>query len=512
MKNIAELKIEQKVLGGYPDLLKKNEEEMAKWEDTANNLNVEIYNTNQAMKELYEDVANDVIDVYKQMYQEQQDVALKAIDKESEALDKAHEKKMEQYDDELEKMQEIAQEKLDAIDKNESERDYGRELGKMQSEAQRVQDQINKLALDNSLEGKAKKAELEKELQELQENISEYQHDREVELRKEAISEELDAKKEQIDKEREIDNEKLEKDKEALTKKSEEISQYYEDLMNDERVWAEMREEVLHGNITNLQKTMGGFTTYLKDNMEEIGTSISQNLIDKIKEAQDTLAGLEGGMEDGKNTWDGWDDKKDWRNGQVRFKKDSQSYYIDAKGELVKGQMIDKGSSRKLYGYDEERDMYNIGANHWVKAKDVQKFGDGGYTGNWGSNEGKIAILHEKEQVLKADDTQNIFKAAKELREIGDISDIKDKLGGKYMPGHMADKLDVMKDIKEYFKFKPKIPIPKIHLPTIAPAVTPTNRPGEICVNVHIANMNGTESDAKRVFNVIGNAMKRRGI
>jgi hypothetical protein len=38
------------------------------------------------------------------------------------------------------------------------------------------------------------------------------------------------------------------------------------------------------------------------------------------------------------------------------------------------------------------------------------KFDTGGYTGAWG-NEGKIAVLHEKELVLNKDDTRNILRA-----------------------------------------------------------------------------------------------------
>jgi hypothetical protein len=41
----------------------------------------------------------------------------------------------------------------------------------------------------------------------------------------------------------------------------------------------------------------------------------------------------------------------------------------------------------------------------------------GGYTGAWGPN-GKLAILHEKEQVLNKEDTQNLFDAVALLKLI----------------------------------------------------------------------------------------------
>ena len=40
----------------------------------------------------------------------------------------------------------------------------------------------------------------------------------------------------------------------------------------------------------------------------------------------------------------------------------------------------------------------------------------GGYTGNWNSSDGKIAMLHEKELVLNKEDTSNILSAVDLIR------------------------------------------------------------------------------------------------
>lgn len=42
----------------------------------------------------------------------------------------------------------------------------------------------------------------------------------------------------------------------------------------------------------------------------------------------------------------------------------------------------------------------------------------GGYTGDWNSDEGRIAVLHEKELVLNKDDTKNFLDGIKILRHI----------------------------------------------------------------------------------------------
>jgi hypothetical protein len=46
------------------------------------------------------------------------------------------------------------------------------------------------------------------------------------------------------------------------------------------------------------------------------------------------------------------------------------------------------------------------------------------YTGDWGTSEGKWAILHEKEQVFNKDDTEKLLNAASILRTIDLQADI----------------------------------------------------------------------------------------
>lgn len=59
------------------------------------------------------------------------------------------------------------------------------------------------------------------------------------------------------------------------------------------------------------------------------------------------------------------------------------------------------------------------GAIAWVKSEDLIGLRTGGYTGNFSnSQEGRIAVLHEKEIVLNQSDTSNLLDAVKILRNI----------------------------------------------------------------------------------------------
>ena len=64
-----------------------------------------------------------------------------------------------------------------------------------------------------------------------------------------------------------------------------------------------------------------------------------------------------------------------------------------------------------------------FGKNKWNKAikdKTIQSYDTGGYTGEWsdGPRDGRLAMLHQKELVLNANDTQHILDAVDIVRDI----------------------------------------------------------------------------------------------
>lgn len=70
--------------------------------------------------------------------------------------------------------------------------------------------------------------------------------------------------------------------------------------------------------------------------------------------------------------------------------------------------------------------LYN---KYWSKRNELLtkyaygKFDTGGYTGDW-DGDGKFAMLHQKEIVLNADDTENFLKAIDVVRQISDVIDL----------------------------------------------------------------------------------------
>ena len=72
------------------------------------------------------------------------------------------------------------------------------------------------------------------------------------------------------------------------------------------------------------------------------------------------------------------------------------------------------------YELSDTQDLF--GYTSWYKSEHLQKYNTGGYTGEWGP-EGKLAMLHQKELVLNADDTSNILQTVAFMRELVSMLD-----------------------------------------------------------------------------------------
>ena len=74
----------------------------------------------------------------------------------------------------------------------------------------------------------------------------------------------------------------------------------------------------------------------------------------------------------------------------------------------------------------EHNGLYGASNIEWIKKaiKEAAHADTGMYTGNWGSPEGRLAVLHEKELVLNKDDTSNFLSAIGMIRDISSMIDL----------------------------------------------------------------------------------------
>lgn len=284
-QTIQSLKGLSKELSVGSDAWKSNQDQIEQWTDKLESVDDASREASKNLVDLRKDLANDIIDIYKDVYEKQKDIALDAIEELDKAEEERHKTATENIEKEYEDFEESINKRLALIDEQASEEDYNKQLTKTQKEAQDIQNKLNVLSLDDSIEAKAQREELEKEHKEKLEEIEEMQNDRSKDLRKKNLQGQLDAYKKDVDKKKDAEDDKYDAAKKSLEKEKEATEQKFEDLINDEREFARIREEVMAGNLSNIEVDFKEFETFLDGNMKTIGQSISLNLIDKLKEA-----------------------------------------------------------------------------------------------------------------------------------------------------------------------------------------------------------------------------------
>lgn len=255
-------------------------------------------------KKVEDDLVNKLINAYKNYIQEKRDAHIKSIDDEIKRENERHDAVMDNYKDEMDLFRKNIQDKLKLIDQQEAQRNYDQDINNLEQERHTVQGQYNLLLLDNSHEAKAKRKKLQEQLQQIDDEISEKRHDREIELRKESLNEQLETKENEISQKEELENEFHEKELSLLDDKKKYWEQYYTDKLNDERKFQEIRSKIQKGEFASLKQEFEDFNTWLKEtmpdleitltgSMDKVGTSIRQNIIEELKKAIDLIDSFE---------------------------------------------------------------------------------------------------------------------------------------------------------------------------------------------------------------------------
>ncbi|TCI26764.1 hypothetical protein EVJ32_05145 [Exiguobacterium sp. SH5S4] len=342
------------------EFVKRYSEELLSLEDSVNSLN-------SAQKDMLGGFSDSMIETIREALEAQRDAEIKSIEKIQQEREKAiqrernvrqnaHEKTMKELDKEREKMNDFFDERIKRLDEQNDERSHQKQMDEYSEREQEIRSSINRISMDDSFEAKAKRKELMKELQTLQEEREEYLYQRDFEKQKEAIDKERELYEKNLDDKQKVEDENYEKFEEDMDRREEaesalfdkmleDLNKYYDDVLNDERKWNEIREQAMKGNFDEVKRmanemlidTSKGFRTmydnlgktyqdvlkdlsYLYDDTEyetialadtiskalgdivhtsqssfdSLGQVLQTNYIDKLKEALDLLSQLTG--------------------------------------------------------------------------------------------------------------------------------------------------------------------------------------------------------------------------
>ncbi|MDM5232591.1 peptidoglycan DD-metalloendopeptidase family protein [Lysinibacillus pakistanensis] len=287
-----------------PDDIKALKEDLQNYNLELKNKKSEILKTETQIESKIikqkKDLAETLIKVYKDYIQEQKDAVIRQYELETEAENKRHENIMKNIDDERNKFREAIEERLRLIDRQEAERDYSMDIDKLEKEKNDIQRQIALLSLDDSHEAKSKRKKLEEQLFNIEEDIQEKRHDRDIELQKQSLNDLLEMKDKEIDGKSKAEDDYHNQELKRIDDLKSYWEQHYNDLLNDERKFAQIREDIVSGNFENLRLEFGGFIDWLETTMPELGNTldgtmkavgltIRQNIIDTLKEAMNLM-------------------------------------------------------------------------------------------------------------------------------------------------------------------------------------------------------------------------------
>ncbi|MGM9988891.1 MAG: phage tail tape measure protein [Bacillaceae bacterium] len=202
--------------------------------------------TNKDLTEAQKDLLNnELIDRTKELY----DIEQQLIDQRKQMADRA----IDTMKELLEAQKKVAVDTIDnmisEIDKIAEEADYAENLRKAQKDRQKILDEMDKLALDGSDSARKRMSELAEELNSADESINDM-----------------------------VEENTRNKRKENLEQERERIEKEYDDILNDEEMWENVRTDIIDGKTSEITKSFTNMLNSIANQTDILGKSVVNNL------------------------------------------------------------------------------------------------------------------------------------------------------------------------------------------------------------------------------------------
>lgn len=255
-------------------------------------------------KKQKEEIANKLIEAYKSYIQQRRDEHMRALDAEMSAEQRRHNAVMKNYERELEAFRRSTEDKLRMLDEEEAEHDYDKEIDELTKDRDEVVRKLNLWSNDDSLRAKEERKKLEEELDEIDEEIKEKRYKRDLELRRNDLDKKLEEKEREVQDFMDAEDQKYDEFTYNLEQQRRAWEDHYDNLLNDERKFAEIREQIMNDNfeaikeefqeyIDEMSATMPELEASMDGTMRSVGNSIRRNIIDALQEAIELMSNFE---------------------------------------------------------------------------------------------------------------------------------------------------------------------------------------------------------------------------
>jgi hypothetical protein len=350
-----------------------------------------------------EQFADQQIDLLQEMY-----------DKKIELLEAERDKELDILDERLSNYEQYINDKIDKLNEEAETEDFESRRTELLEEQNALQNEIDILSLNDSESAQARKIALQEQLAELKKELANLQRDRDRKLREDNLQEELDSYQAEI-----------EAQKEAVQSKYDSEIYAMQELAKNEQHFANLREQIIEGNMKNIQNIMKkyikDFKTYNEQVIKDMGLSWQelQNIMYQYDQSGGGSGGS-GGSGGGSNSSGSSKQSSSslpLRKGNFSTPNGGWNLWSVVDYLKSKGYHATFKDREKLYKhFGGSGSFEGTGSqNSWLlkKLKD-SGLKTGGYTGN---NEG-FKYLHDHELILKKDDTKNFLSALKYTRDL----------------------------------------------------------------------------------------------
>jgi nucleoid-associated protein YgaU len=403
-------------------------------------------------------VADDSISQLKNYYGKLKDMANQAYEEQKKVLEKEHQTRMDNYDAEIDKVNELYDARFKEMDANKAQVQYEEGLAEKNKQKSDLTNKISLLSRDTSLEGKKKLAEYQSQLDALNKEIAQYQADRQDELYRQQLEEQKQATIDALNAQKEQEQTSYDAQVTDLTNRQDATNKQYDDIINNDEYWANLKKAFENGDFSGIQQEMAGMQTNLLAMSAGTFDGISQDFVNFSDTAKKAVAELNkldvsnllyaleavnGSVDDLAHA-----EAIDFTNGEVSSAgvggttestwnyvaptpapTTSQSQPNPTPAPEPRYYTVKKGDTlwdlaQSYYG-NPLRWTSIASANGITNARRLQigqrlliPFRSGGYTGDWSGDDGRLAVLHKKELVLNQKQTKDILNTAKIVDKI----------------------------------------------------------------------------------------------
>lgn len=235
--------------------------------------------------ENYESQKEKMLNSVKDLESKVLQVIEKRIEEEQNKENDNHKNIIENINDEKEKLEEKYDIRLKALREQESQLSQQEKMNELLENKSKLEEKINKLSLDNSVEAKAKKSELQEDLAKVEKNISKETHDYQYRQLEEQINKEREDKLKSIDESIEAENNRHEIEMEN-----------FEEQLEKENLYKAARELMLE-DTTKLGEILLQYQDKWGEGFSIIGDNIKNDILLQLEDAARIMKSMEYSQE-----------------------------------------------------------------------------------------------------------------------------------------------------------------------------------------------------------------------